>query len=288
MGVFALLQGAYFESYLKAALYAYTVYGAAVTPAVVAVFFWKRANAAGAVSSIVAGTLITVVWNVLGVEIVDAVLSGAGRVAASADRGQFGNTAAGHSKVAAIFPVRRMSMNLAAIQDELRKQELDGWLFFDHHLRDPLAYRVLGFDAPQTPTRRWYYSIPSVGEPRGLVHRIEAGMIDALPGEKIRYSRWTEQVGRLAEIAGWRPACSDAVLTELRDPVRFDGGRGTVELVRGAGAEVASSAELIQALRRAGHRRRWIAPGGRTSGGSRAAPDVRIDRGEDAKRRIDG
>lgn len=73
LGVFALLQGAYFESILKAALYAYTVYGAAVTPAVVAVFFWKRANAAGAVSSIVAGTLITVVWNVLGVEIVDAV-----------------------------------------------------------------------------------------------------------------------------------------------------------------------------------------------------------------------
>ena len=66
LGVFALLQGAYFESILKAALYAYTVYGAAVTPAVVAVFFWKRANAAGAVSSIVAGTLITVVWNVLG------------------------------------------------------------------------------------------------------------------------------------------------------------------------------------------------------------------------------
>jgi len=73
LGVFALLQGAYFESILKAALYAYTVYGAAVTPAVMAVFFWKRANTAGAVSSIVAGTVITVVWNVLGIETVDAV-----------------------------------------------------------------------------------------------------------------------------------------------------------------------------------------------------------------------
>jgi solute:Na+ symporter, SSS family len=73
LGVFALLQGAYFESILKAALYAYTVYGAAVTPAVMAVFFWKRANTAGAVSSIVAGTVITVVWNLLGIETVDAV-----------------------------------------------------------------------------------------------------------------------------------------------------------------------------------------------------------------------
>lgn len=66
LGLFALLQAAHFESILRAALYAYTVYGAAVTPAVMAVFFWKRANAAGAVSSIVAGTLITVVWNLAG------------------------------------------------------------------------------------------------------------------------------------------------------------------------------------------------------------------------------
>jgi SSS family solute:Na+ symporter/sodium/proline symporter len=73
LGVFALLQGAYFESILKAALYAYTVYGAAVTPAVMAVFFWKRANTAGAISSIVAGTVITVVWNVLQIERLDAV-----------------------------------------------------------------------------------------------------------------------------------------------------------------------------------------------------------------------
>jgi Na+/proline symporter len=71
LGVFALLQGAYFESILKAALYAYTVYGAAITPVVMAVFFWKRATTSGAVTSIVLGTVITVVWNVLGYE--DAV-----------------------------------------------------------------------------------------------------------------------------------------------------------------------------------------------------------------------
>ena len=73
LGVFALVQGAYFESILKAALYAYTVYGAAITPAVMAVFFWKRANTAGAISSIVAGTVITVVWNVMEIQWLDAV-----------------------------------------------------------------------------------------------------------------------------------------------------------------------------------------------------------------------
>jgi SSS family solute:Na+ symporter len=64
LGVFALLQATQFQSILNAALYAYTVYGAAVTPAVMAVFFWKRANTAGAVSSIAVGTVVTVMWNV--------------------------------------------------------------------------------------------------------------------------------------------------------------------------------------------------------------------------------
>jgi SSS family solute:Na+ symporter/sodium/proline symporter len=73
LGVVALLQGAYFESILRAALYAYTVYGAAVTPSVMAVFFWKRATAQGAVGSIAAGTITTVAWNLAGIRVVDAI-----------------------------------------------------------------------------------------------------------------------------------------------------------------------------------------------------------------------
>jgi solute:Na+ symporter, SSS family len=66
LGIFALMQAAYFESILAAALYAYTVYGAAVTPAVMAVFFWRRTTTAGAIVSITLGTVVTVVWNLLG------------------------------------------------------------------------------------------------------------------------------------------------------------------------------------------------------------------------------
>ncbi len=62
LGLFAILQATQFESILKASLYAYTVYGAAVTPAVMAIFFWNRATAAGAITSIVLGTIITVGW----------------------------------------------------------------------------------------------------------------------------------------------------------------------------------------------------------------------------------
>ena len=49
------------------------MYGAAVTPSVLAVFFWRRATTAGAISSIALGTVITVAWNLAGIEWLDAV-----------------------------------------------------------------------------------------------------------------------------------------------------------------------------------------------------------------------
>src|SRR5436309_8877961 len=91
-------------------------------------------------------------------------------------------------------------MNLAKIQQEIRNQKLDGWLFFDHHLRDPLAYRVLQFQAPRTPTRRWYYFVPAQGEPKALVHRVELHMLDALPGKKTLYSGWQSQAQGLKDL----------------------------------------------------------------------------------------
>ena len=48
--------------FFERALYAYTIYGAAITPSLVAAFFWKRATREGAVASIVLGTVTTLVW----------------------------------------------------------------------------------------------------------------------------------------------------------------------------------------------------------------------------------
>jgi SSS family solute:Na+ symporter/sodium/proline symporter len=66
LGIYAVMQAAHFESILNAALYAYTIYGAAVTPVVMAVFFWRRTTNAGAVASIALGTITTIAWNVSG------------------------------------------------------------------------------------------------------------------------------------------------------------------------------------------------------------------------------
>jgi len=63
LGLFALLQGTVSKSILAMSLYAYTVYSAAITPVVLAAFFWRRATAAGAVVCILAGTAITIFWN---------------------------------------------------------------------------------------------------------------------------------------------------------------------------------------------------------------------------------
>src|SRR5580698_7515546 len=84
------------------------------------------------------------------------------------------------------------SMNLDAIQSALRDQHLDGWLFYDHHHRDPLAYSILGLDPNAHVTRRWFYLIPAQGEPKKLVHRIEAGRLETLPGTRSVYSSWQE------------------------------------------------------------------------------------------------
>jgi Xaa-Pro aminopeptidase len=137
-------------------------------------------------------------------------------------------------------------MQLDKIQQELRNQQLDGWLFFDHHLRDPLAYRVLGLSPAATPTRRWYYLIPAEGEPRGLEHRIERGMTGGLPGRKIPYSSWTEQVEGLREITSGLHRIAMQYSPNCAIPYVSMVDAGTIELVRSIGIEVVSSAELIQ------------------------------------------
>ena len=63
LGCWALYQSLGTQSVLEKALYAYTIYSAALTPVILAAFFWKRATAAAAVTSIAAGTFVTVFWD---------------------------------------------------------------------------------------------------------------------------------------------------------------------------------------------------------------------------------
>ena len=137
-------------------------------------------------------------------------------------------------------------MNLARIQEELRKQKLDGWLLFDHHERDPLAYRILGFTPARHVTRRWYYLIPADGEPLALVHRIESTMLNSLPGDKSTYSSWSQQVEGLEKLLHGKSRIAMQYSPFCQIPYISLVDAGTVELVRRTGVDVVTSAELIQ------------------------------------------
>ena len=63
LGIWALVQALGTQSVLQKTIYAYTIYAAALTPVILAAFYWKRANAAGAATAIAAGTFITVFWD---------------------------------------------------------------------------------------------------------------------------------------------------------------------------------------------------------------------------------
>ena len=137
-------------------------------------------------------------------------------------------------------------MKLAEIQAALREEKLDGWLFYDHHHRDPLAYRVLQFTAGSMVTRRWYYFVPAVGEPRGLSHRIEAQTLKDLPGEQHLYAGWKELVDGLRLLLGDAKRVAMQYSPDCAVPYVSMVDAGTVELVRGMGVDVATSANMVQ------------------------------------------
>jgi Xaa-Pro aminopeptidase len=128
----------------------------------------------------------------------------------------------------------------------LREEGLDGWLFFDHHQRDPLAYRVLQFTPGSMVTRRWYYFVPTEGEPRGLAHKIEFETLKDLPGEIGLYAGWQELVDGLRGIVGKARRVAMQYSPNCAVPYVAMVDAGTVELVRGMGIEVVTSANLIQ------------------------------------------
>jgi Xaa-Pro aminopeptidase len=137
-------------------------------------------------------------------------------------------------------------MRLQEIQEALRNEGLDGWLFFDHHRRDPLAYRVLQFTPGSMLTRRWYYFVPANGEPRGLVHKIEAETLKELPGEITLYAGWQELVDGLRTLVGNAKRVAMQYSPNCAVPYVAMVDAGTVELVRSMGIEVLTSANLIQ------------------------------------------
>ena len=139
-----------------------------------------------------------------------------------------------------------MDEHIRGIQRALQEAGVDGWLFADFRGSDPLAYRILKLSNAGMLSRRWYYYLPTTGEPRKLVHRIESHSLDLLPGRPLQYASWTELHAQLqgALADSRRIAMQYSPRNAIPYVSRVDAG--TVELVRSFGIAVVSSADLVQ------------------------------------------
>jgi Xaa-Pro dipeptidase len=136
-------------------------------------------------------------------------------------------------------------MNLEQMQSALREQQVDGWLFYDHHHRDPIAYRILGLSDALHVSRRWYYFVPTEGQPRKLTHRIESGKLASLPGSGQLYSSWQELEAGLRTML--EPYKKLAMQYSPRNAIMYVSlvDAGTVEVLRDMGKTIVSSADLV-------------------------------------------
>lgn len=134
---------------------------------------------------------------------------------------------------------------LQEIQNALAAEGVDGWLLYDFRGSNVVARSILQL-SDHIATRRLYYFIPSSGEPVRIVHAIEAGNLDHLPGRKIVFRSWQDLHNALKDalkkssrIVMEYSAQNDIPYISLIDA-------GTVEMVRSTGVEIVSSGDLVQ------------------------------------------
>jgi Xaa-Pro aminopeptidase len=140
------------------------------------------------------------------------------------------------------------AIDIAAVQAALAADGVDAWLLYDFRGLNPIATAVtrINDQGGHLATRRWFYLIPAVGAPRGLVHAIEKNCLAHLPGTTERYAgRQQLEAGLKRLLAGVRrvameysPACAIPYVARV--------DAGTVELVRQSGVDVVSSGDLVQ------------------------------------------
>ena len=147
--------------------------------------------------------------------------------------------------------------NLSPIQAALREFHLDAWLLYDFRGSNVLARRVLGFPDGPAGSRRWFYCIPANGQPRKLVHRIESGALDHLPGEKTVYLRWQDLEEGVQKLVGAAKEVAMEYSPRNGNPYVSRVDAGVIELVRWFGANIVSSGDLIQIFEATWDNEQW-------------------------------
>ncbi len=145
--------------------------------------------------------------------------------------------------------------DLQAVQKVLVQFGLKGWLLYDFRGSNLLALRVLGIPESQVKSRRFFYYISAEGAAKKLVHRIESGALDHLPGDKIVYLTWQELEDGVRQLLAGVSQVAMEYSPRNGNPYVSKVDAGTIELVRSLGVDVVSSGDLISYFES-----RWSAP----------------------------
>jgi Xaa-Pro aminopeptidase len=134
------------------------------------------------------------------------------------------------------------------IQRVLRAEGLDGWLLYNFRGSNVFASRLMNLPKHIMCTRRYFYYIPANGEPRKLVHRIEEWNLDSAPGSKTVYLSWPSLAEGLRKVLSGARKVAMEYSPNCAIPYVSNVDAGTIELVRAAGVQVVSSADLVAAF----------------------------------------
>ena len=132
---------------------------------------------------------------------------------------------------------------VARIQQALGARGIDGWLLFNFRGTNPVATKVLGLSPLMT--RRYLVFIPARGTPVALTHKIEQQPWTGWIGENRTYAGWQELEQRLGELLGGVAKVAMEYSPGNAVPTVDYVPGGVLEMVRAAGPEVVSSAELV-------------------------------------------
>jgi Xaa-Pro dipeptidase len=136
-------------------------------------------------------------------------------------------------------------MNISEVQDQLKQMNIDGWLLYDFQGLNPIAKKLLGLQG-RLLTRRWFYWIPQRGTPVILCHRIEQEGFQSLQGRSQVFKSWEEMRKGLQGMLQEHKTLAMEYSAQCSIPYVSRVDAGTVELVRGLGKEIVSSANLVQ------------------------------------------
>lgn len=132
------------------------------------------------------------------------------------------------------------------LQATLQAEHLDGWLFFDFRRSNAVALRILELSPHAFFSRRWMYYVPASGIPTKLVSSVESHVLSSLPGNTLVYRSWQEYRHYLGQMLTGAKRVAMEYVPDNAIPYVSLVDAGTVELIRGLGPEVVSSADFAQ------------------------------------------